>query len=139
MPDLTQKQSDFARYVVEMGCQADAYRAAYDAENMSDKAIRIEACRLMDNPSVALAVEKLREKHQKRHDITVDKLTQMTIDAYQLAMKESVETPSAAVSAVALLGKLHGLIIDRSKAEHTGADGQPLIPSVNVSISRSKS
>ena len=135
---LTPKQEAFARAYVETGSQAEAYRRAYNAENTSPNAIRVNACRLMDNTNVALMIEKLQEKHQKRHEITVDKLTDMAVSAYELAMTKDVATPSAAVSAVQVFGKLHGLIVDKSKNEHTGENGAPLMPSINVTLSRNK-
>lgn len=135
---LTPKQEAFARAYVETGVGADAYRRAYDAQDMKDTSIHVNACKVLKDAKVALRVQQLQEQHQKRHNITVDKLTDMAMSAYDLAMKESVESPSAAVSAVQVLGKLHGLIVDKSKNEHTGADGQPLVPAVNVTISRPK-
>ena len=59
---LTAKQELFAQNIVQGMTQADAYRSAYDAENMSDNAIYVEACRLADNPNVALRVKELRDQ-----------------------------------------------------------------------------
>jgi len=139
MPDLTPKQEAFARSYMQTGNASAAYRMAYDAENMKDAVIHVKACELLKNDKVAVRLEELRERAQKRHDITVDKLTGMAMDAYYLAMKDSVESPSAAVSAVQVLGKLHGLIIDKSKNEHAGPNGTPLVPVVNVSLSPTRS
>ena len=58
---LTPKQETFARHVAEGDTYAQAYRTAYDAENMSDKAIRVEASRLASNPIVSLMVMELQE------------------------------------------------------------------------------
>jgi hypothetical protein len=56
---LTNKQRAFVRAMLRgAGSQSAAYREAYDADNMSAKAIGIEASRLMNNPSVALALTK---------------------------------------------------------------------------------
>lgn len=135
---MTPKQETFARKYVETGCASTAYRAAYNAKSMNGNAIHVEACRLLDHPKVALMCEELRARHQKRHDITVDKLTEMAMAAYDLAMKDEVQTVSAAVSAVQVLGKLHGLIVDKTKNEHTGADGKSLIPVINVTTSATR-
>lgn len=131
---LTPKQDAFARAYVETGSQAEAYRRAYKSDKLSGNAIRVEACRLMDNPKVSLMVEKLQQRALKRHDITVDSLTEMLMEDRELA--HNVEAPGAAVTAVMGLAKLHGLIVDKSKNEHTGADGAPLMPEINVTISR---
>jgi hypothetical protein len=42
------------------GCATDAYRAAYQASQMSDGAIQVEASRLLDNPKVAAAIDQHR-------------------------------------------------------------------------------
>ena len=54
MADLTIKQERFAQRYVELGNASEAYRQSYDAEDMSDEAIRVEASRLLDNPNVSL-------------------------------------------------------------------------------------
>lgn len=130
---MTPKQEEFARKYVETGCASTAYRAAYNCKAASDKTVHENACKLLRNTKVAPRIAQLQAGHQKRHEITVDKLTDMAVKAYDLAMKDDVQTPSAAVSAVQVLGKLHGLIIDKTKNEHTGADGKALIPVINVS------
>ena len=110
---LTIKQGNFARTYVETGNASEAYRVAYDAENMKPEAIKVNACKLLKHANVALTVEHLKNRHQQRHEITIDKLTFMTLAAYDLAMTESVAAPSAAVKASEFLGKLHGLVVER--------------------------
>jgi phage terminase small subunit len=119
---MTPKQEAFARAYVETGNASEAYRRAYNAEKMSDEAIRVEACRLLDNPNVSLTVEKLQVKHQKRHEITVDKLTEMALtafkEAHRIAPTSGQMQTSSMVKAAEFLGKLHGLIVDRSEVTH---------------------
>jgi phage terminase small subunit len=119
---MTPKQEAFARAYVETGNASEAYRRAYNAEKMSDEAIRVEACRLLDNPNVSLTVEKLQAKHQKRHEITVDKLTEMALAAFKEAQRIAPTSgqmqTSSMVKAAEFLGKLHGLIVDRSEVTH---------------------
>lgn len=62
---LTAKQEEYAKNIVEGMNQADAYRSAYDAENMSDNAIYREASLLADNPKVAQRVKELRDELAK--------------------------------------------------------------------------
>lgn len=71
---LTPKQEKFAQRLVETDKPSESYRYAYDAENMSDAAISVEACRLQDNPSVALRIDELRKMHLKRHQVTIDRV-----------------------------------------------------------------
>jgi phage terminase small subunit len=135
---MTPKQETFARTYVETGCASTAYRAAYDCSKTTDKSIHENASKLLKNAKVAPRIEELRQGHQKRHEITVDKLTQMAMRAYEMALKDEVQTPSAAVAAVMAIGKLHGLVVDKTKNEHTGADGKSLIPVINVSTSATR-
>ncbi|WP_152051812.1 terminase small subunit [Tautonia marina] len=71
---LTPKQEKFAQKFVEIDNASESYRFAYDAENMSDEAIAVEACRLRDNPKVALRIEELRKYQLKRHEATADRV-----------------------------------------------------------------
>lgn len=71
---LTPKQEKFAQRLVETDKPSESYRHAYDAENMSDEAVSVEACRLQDNPRVALRIAELRQLHLKRHQVTVDRV-----------------------------------------------------------------
>ena len=105
---------------------------------MSEGAVWTEASRLMKDPKVTLRIAELKGPAMERHDITLDKLSEMAMRAYELAMKPEVEAPGAAIAAVMALAKLHGQIVDRSKNEHTGKDGLPLMPSVNVTITRNR-
>ena len=111
--NLTLKQEAFAKAYLETGNASAAYRRAYNAGNMKEESIWRKAKECMDNGKVAARINQLKGVHQKRHDITVDKLTFMTMAAYDLAMTEGVAAPSAAVKASEFLGKLHGLVVER--------------------------
>jgi phage terminase small subunit len=58
---LTAKQESFAVATVKGYPPLEAYKFAYEAENMSDAACSVEASRLFQNPNVALRIEELRE------------------------------------------------------------------------------
>lgn len=58
---LTDKQEKFCRAIVEGMTQADAYRSAYNSENMMDKTIHEEASRLMADPNISTRVQELRD------------------------------------------------------------------------------
>lgn len=62
---LTGKQEEFAKNIVKGMSQADAYRSAYDAEDMSDNAIYREASLLVDHPKVSQRIKELREELAK--------------------------------------------------------------------------
>lgn len=122
--DITPKQDAFAQRFLELGNASEAYRQAYDAENMSNEAIWVEASRLLDNPKVALRVKELKALHMHRHNITVDSITEELIEDREFARQQG--QASAAISATVHKAKLHGLMVE--KQEVTGKDGKDLIP-----------
>lgn len=56
MEKLTPKQAKFARHLFEGSTQAEAYKASYDAANMTEASIVAEAKKLAANPAVQAAV-----------------------------------------------------------------------------------
>src|SRR3990172_1571822 len=75
---LTKKQEHFCLEWVKSGNASEAYRLAYDAENMSPEAINVAACRLLKNTKVVLRIEELTARAsavmEKKFDITVEKI-----------------------------------------------------------------
>lgn len=109
---ITQKQELFAQKYVELGEASSAYREAYDVgEKTKPTTIWVEAHKVLSNPKVAKRVLELQERHQKRHDVTIDSLTKELDEDRQLA-RDNVQ-PSAAISAVMGKAKLHGLGSDK--------------------------
>lgn len=111
---LTIKQEKFCMVYVETGNASEAYRQAYNAENMSNEAIGVESCRLLDHPSVALKVKELKSGHAKRHELTIDDLVDELEEARQAALLAESPQSSAAVSATMGKAKLLGLVVDKS-------------------------
>lgn len=70
--NLTMKQFNFAKAWFETGVKAESYRIAYNAENMSPEAIRVEAMRVSENPNVALMVDHMRADSIKASMATVE-------------------------------------------------------------------
>lgn len=122
MANLTPKQESFCQTYIESGNASEAYRTAYNCENSKPATINRKAKELLDNGKITARVDQLREGHQKRHEVTVDSLTKELEEARELAKK--TDSPSAMVSATMGKGKLHGLIIDRSKI--AGDPDEPL-------------
>jgi phage terminase small subunit len=59
---LTHKQETFAQAVANGMTQSDAYRHAYDSENMTDKQIHEEACVLAKNPKVSQMIQASKDE-----------------------------------------------------------------------------
>jgi len=123
--ELTPKQSAFARHYIELGNASEAYRQAYDAENMSPEAIRVEACRLLEHPNVSLAVNAMKEDIVERHKITVDDLIRELEEARSAALHQ--EKPQAAAMVAATMGKAKILGLEApQKVSHTDPEGNPI-------------
>jgi Terminase small subunit len=115
---LTLKRQAFVRAYIENGGNASAaYRKAYDASNMSDDAIRVEASRLRRNPNVTLTIERF---HQSKAVGTM-----LTLEAHMTKLRELRDTAmangklGAAVRAEYLRGKAAGLY---DRLEHSAPD-----------------
>ena len=113
LPDLTPKQLAFFE-----ACQAgmsdrEAYKAAYDAENMSEDNIRIEAYRLKNNPNIAPWFEHAKQEAMKRAMKSKDEYLQETERLKGVCEKE--KNYGAAVKAHELAGKVMGHYEDRGK------------------------
>lgn len=102
---LTAKQQRFVHeYLIDLNATQAAIRAEY-------KQPHSQGPRLLDNVGVARAIAAGQAKHAEKCEITLDRLTDMTLKAYKLATEpgEGERTDSkAAVSAVAQLSKMHG-------------------------------
>lgn len=118
---MTPKQEAFARAYVETGNASQAYRMAYDAENMSEQVVWNEASKLLQHREVSVRVAALQSKAQKKHEITIEKLTEMAMLAYKESQRVSntgqMQT-AAMVKAAEFLGKLHGLIVEKREITH---------------------
>jgi len=129
---LTIKQEKFCMVYVETGNASEAYRQAYNAENMSNEAVWVEGSRLMDNPNVSLRIEELKRSHVERHELTVNDLVKELEEARQAALSAMVVQSSASVAATMGKAKLLGLIVDKN--ETTGKDGAPIQHAVSIKI-----
>jgi len=68
---LTRNQELFCQGIVRGMSQADAYRTAYNTKGMKDSAIYVEACRLVDNPNIALRISALAKLTEQEFVIEV--------------------------------------------------------------------
>lgn len=138
---LTPKQEAFAKAYLETGNASEAYRQAYDSGKMKETTIWRNAHELLKNTKVATRLSELQKVSAERHNITIDRLTEMTLKAYTEAQRIAPTTgqmqTSSMIKAAEFLGKLHGLVVDKS--EVTGKDGTPLVPVLNVSVGRNQS
>jgi len=108
---LTLKMEVFCNEFVVTGNQSEAYRRAFDTENMKPETINNEAYKLMQRREIAARVDKLKEGIAVKYEITVDDLVKELEEARELAF--STGQPSAMVTAINSKAKLLGLLTDK--------------------------
>lgn len=118
---LTPKQTEFCRVYIETGNASEAYRQAYDAENMSPGAIKTEASLMLKNPDIALTLQSLQAPKMMRAIITRDDLIAELEEARQAAL--CAETPQAGAATSATMGKAKLLGLDKIIIDHQSSDG----------------
>lgn len=109
---LTPKQEAFALAYVETGNASEAYRRAYDAENMKPESIWVEACRTLGAPNVGLRIMELQQEARERTLVTVETITKELEAIRGKALDADQYAP--AVSAVMGKAKVNGLLIDKA-------------------------
>ena len=108
---LTPKQEKFCYKYIETGNASEAYRQSYDAENMKPATINRKAKGLLDNGKIGARLRTLYEASQKRHDVTVDSLTEELDENRELA--RSLLEVGHMNTATMGKAKLHGLMTDK--------------------------
>lgn len=128
---LTAKQEAFCLAYLETGNASEAYRQAYNAENMKPETVNRKAKELLDHGKISARIEALQEEHRERHKITVDDLLAELEEARQVALGQNNPQTSAAVAAT--MGKAKLLGLDKQILEHSGPNGGP-IPTMPTTI-----
>ncbi len=108
---LTPKREKFVQAYVETGNASEAYRRAFNAENIKPEVIHVKASELLADGKVKVRVDELKRHHAERHDVTVDDIRAMLLEDRKFARE--LETPAAAVSATMGLAKLYGHLRDK--------------------------
>jgi phage terminase small subunit len=73
-PKLTPKQAAFVRAYLETGNASEAYRRAYNAENMKPEVIKVKASELLKNGNVAVTVSQRQAQVAEKHGVTVERI-----------------------------------------------------------------
>jgi phage terminase small subunit len=117
------------------GNASEALRKAKPhARKWKDNVVHVKASQMLAEDKVQVRLHELQAASAEKHEITIETLTQMLKEDRTLARGE--KQSAAAVSAVMGLAKLHGLIVDKN--EHTGKNGETLVPVLNVTIGAPK-
>ena len=112
--ELTSKQKNFCRNIIEGKSLSAAYRQSYNTKNMKPETIRREAHRLSRNPNVATTVERLERKAEV---VLVEKTIadrKEVLETLTQMMRGELETDSNKVRATQLLAQAHGILKDHA-------------------------
>lgn len=131
---LTPKKEAFAQAVASGMTQADAYRTAYNAENMKPETIASKASILMADGNVRARVDELRAPIAEKAQITLESHLDDLLRLRRMA--EDNNDIKAAISAEIARGKAAGIVVD--KKEITGKNGGPIEQKTSVAIDSTK-
>ncbi|WP_439293946.1 terminase small subunit [Lonepinella sp. BR2882] len=114
MTALTPKQETFCLAYIETGNASEAYRQAYNVEQMKPESVHRKAKELLDNGKVAARIEQLQADNVARHNITVDSL----LDELEETRKQAMNNNQLSVAVSAVMGKAKLLGFDKPKADN---------------------
>lgn len=103
---LTGKQEKFCQGIADGLSQADAYRAAYNAENMKPESVQVNASKLMADAKVAQRVADLKKRLENKALWTREMSVKALVEAYKVA-REGKQS-GAMTGAVKELNAMHG-------------------------------
>jgi len=123
---LTSKQENFCHAFIELGNASDAYRAAYDAEEMLPNTVNRKAHDLINNGKIAARIEELRAPVVERVRITLESHLDELERLKEIALQK--DNINAALTAEMGRAKAAGLYVTKveSKTELTGPEGEPV-------------
>ena len=110
---LTPKQELFAQNIYAGMTQADAYRNAYNAENMSDNAIYVNACKIAKNEKVRLRIQELRDNAAKDTIMSISERMEWLTDI----INDPKTSISARLAASDQMNKMQGAYIQKIAAD----------------------
>lgn len=117
---LTSRQEQFCQGVgTHLLSQSDAYRAAYNAENMTSDNINNEAYKLMRRPEVISRVNALIEIRMAKTSHDSARIKQHVIERLWIESQDTKNPATTRVRALELLGKMTtvSLFTDRVMTE----------------------
>lgn len=117
---LTPKQEKFAQVYVETSNASEAYRQSYNASNMKQESIAVNASKLLSNTNVTLRVQQIREDLSKSAQIGLKELLEELEEARLAALE--ADTPQSSAAVAATMGKAKLLGLDKQIIDHQSSD-----------------
>ena len=134
---LTAKQEAFCIAILNGTGWSQAYREAYDAQNMSAASIHREAYALATNPKIASRLERAeREKQAEQRMQRLSRAERVVQKLEEIALRAG-DTDGTQVRALELLGKTLGLFVDRVETEDkTERDPEAIRKEIEARLAR---
>lgn len=117
---LTAKQEKFVRNLVQGMSQREAYKNSYDAENMTDKSIDEEACRLFNDTKISSRYRELQDRLDKVTIMTAqERLEYLTevIQGIQLDNNDAPADLNIKLRAIDIMNKMQGEYVQKIEAD----------------------
>ena len=117
---LTPKQEKFVRNLIKGMSQREAYKNSYNAENMTDKSIDEEACRLFNDIKVNARYRELQERLDKATIMTAQERLEYLTEIGQGIQLDNNETPAdlnIRLKAIDIMNKMQGEYVQKIEAD----------------------
>jgi len=119
---LTVKQLAFCDNMAENMTGADAYRKAYNAENMAPHTIHNEACKLLARPDITARINALIERKRMKSSHDAARIKASVIERLQIEANDIKNPASVRVRALELLGKMTDVSLFTDRIETKAVD-----------------
>ena len=122
---ITQKQENFCLAYIKTGNASEAYRRAYNTENMTEKSIWEKACELKANVKVTERINELQAKAEKKAIMSLEERKELLSKIAKNVTfdKDGNAGFNDATKAIDLLNKMDGIYIQKNQTELSGAVG----------------
>ena len=110
---LTAKQEQFVQGIIQGMSQAEAYRAAYPKNKMSDKTVWEAASRLMANSKVTARLEELRRELATPAIMSAQKRMEWLTGVIQSDEESTIDK----MKAIDILNKMDGQYVQKIAAD----------------------
>ncbi len=108
---LTAMQTEYVLKFVACRIMNEAYRHAYNAENMNDRTVDKEVSRLHNLPHIQAAIKKYQDEVKEKHSVTIEWIADELIAVIKAAADKGDLTNQR--QAAMDIAKLYGLIVDK--------------------------
>lgn len=123
---LTDKQERFVQELIKGNSQREAYKIAYDAENMKDNTIDRKAYEIANKDYVKARIDELRGKIvAKAEEKAIFTVESILNDIKELIERNKEKDDRVALEGLKTAAKHLGMFVD--KVEHSGEIKMPTI------------